>query len=112
MFWGVWRVEGILAVSRSIGDRMLKRFVTGEPEVRKWTRSNKDNYVVLASDGVWDVLSNEEVGRITVEADDAQWASKTIMEAAYGRGSMDNICVLVIDLRSKNASYDKVFKQD
>ena len=100
MFWGVWRVEGVLAVSRALGDRMLKTFVISEPEIKTWTRQTIDHYIVLATDGVWDVLSNEEVARLVIEADEPQWASKIVMEEAYGRGSMDNICVVVIDLRT------------
>ena len=54
LFWGVWRVEGVLAVSRAIGDRLLKPFVIATPEIQTWIRKEKtDRYLLLASDGVW-----------------------------------------------------------
>ncbi|KAF0692072.1 hypothetical protein As57867_016730, partial [Aphanomyces stellatus] len=98
IFWGVWRVEGILAVSRAIGDRMLKPYVIAEPEITETQRTDDDHCMVLASDGVWDVLSNAEVARLAVQAESTQLAAKTIMEYAYQRGSLDNICALVVDL--------------
>ncbi|CAH0489210.1 unnamed protein product [Peronospora farinosa] len=100
IFWGVWRVEGILAVSRAIGDRMLKPFVVAEPEVKKFTRTEADRYVVLASDGVWDTVSNDDVAQLVLKYEDPQAAAQRIMEEAYARGSMDNICAMVIDLRA------------
>ncbi|CAI5724468.1 unnamed protein product [Peronospora destructor] len=100
VFWGVWRVEGILAVSRAIGDRMLKPFVVAEPEVKKFTRTEADRYVVLASDGVWDTVSNDDVAQLVLKFEDPQTAAQRIMEEAYARGSMDNICAMVIDLRA------------
>ncbi|POM78307.1 Protein phosphatase 2C [Phytophthora palmivora] len=99
VFWGVWRVEGILAVSRAIGDRMLKPFVVAEPEVKKFTRTDTDRYVVLASDGVWDTVSNDDAAQLVLKYEDPQSAAQRIMEEAYTRGSMDNISVMVVDLR-------------
>ncbi|KAG7340251.1 protein phosphatase 2C [Nitzschia inconspicua] len=50
------------AFTRSIGDRMAKQFgVCAEPEVLHVTLSDKERVLVLASDGIWDVLSNQEV---------------------------------------------------
>ncbi|OQR88114.1 protein phosphatase 2C [Achlya hypogyna] len=104
IFWGVWRVEGILAVSRAIGDRMLKPYVIAEPEITQHERTADDAFLVLASDGVWDVLSNAEVARLVLQADSIHLAAKTVMEYAYQRGSLDNICAMVIDLQAAAAT--------
>lgn len=57
IFWGRWRVEGILAVSRAIGDRHLKPYVTPEPEVCEWALTDRDCFLVLATDGIWCVAA-------------------------------------------------------
>jgi serine/threonine protein phosphatase PrpC len=48
---------------------------------------------------VWDTVSNDDAAQLVLKYEDPQAAAQRIMEEAYGRGSMDNICVLVIDLR-------------
>lgn len=68
LHWGRWRVEGILAVSRAIGDIALQPYVTAEPEIMEKTIGSEDEYLILASDGVWDVMSNEDVARFVVTA--------------------------------------------
>ena len=55
---GTWRVSGVLAVSRAFGDRPLKKFVIAEPETREEQIRPLDRMVILASDGLWDVISN------------------------------------------------------
>ncbi|KAL0585567.1 hypothetical protein ABG067_004708 [Albugo candida] len=101
VFWGVWRVSGVLAVSRAIGDRLLKPLVAAEPEVKKFIRTDQDLFIVVASDGVWDTISNEEAAELVTQYTNPQEAAKSLMEEAYKRGSMDNICVMVIDLTQK-----------
>ncbi|KFK26785.1 hypothetical protein AALP_AA8G293100 [Arabis alpina] len=58
------RVEGILATSRAIGDRYLKPMVAWEPEVTYMRRESGDECLILASDGLWDVLSSQLAGDI------------------------------------------------
>ena len=48
-------VQGSLAVTRSLGDRKYKKFVSCEPDVHEYDISAEDQMVVMASDGFWDV---------------------------------------------------------
>lgn len=66
----IQRVNGSLAVSRALGDFEYKnvqgkgqceQLVSPEPEVFEVARSPADEFLVLACDGIWDVMSNEEV---------------------------------------------------
>lgn len=56
---GTWRVGGVLAVSRAFGDRPLKRYVIPTPYVRQELLTSDDDCLILASDGLWDVVSNQ-----------------------------------------------------
>lgn len=63
------RVDGELAVSRALGDFQYKSIdllpqnckVTANPDITTFVREDGDQFVVLACDGIWDVLQNEEV---------------------------------------------------
>lgn len=58
IYWEGARVLGVLAMSRAIGDNYLKPYVSCEPEVTITERSEEDECLILASDGLWDVVSN------------------------------------------------------
>lgn len=67
---GVWRVNGNLNLSRAIGDLKYKnntelaakdQIITAQPDVRKVILTPEDRFFVLACDGVWDVMTNQEV---------------------------------------------------
>ncbi|KAF2932792.1 probable protein phosphatase 2C 37 [Oryza sativa Japonica Group] len=53
------RVRGILAMSRALGDKYLKPEVICEPDITITVRTVDDECLILASDGMWDVISNE-----------------------------------------------------
>lgn len=99
VFWGRWRVEGVLAVSRAIGDINLKPYVTAEPELEEHKMDDNDMYLVLASDGLWDVMKNEEVGKFVLKCQDFPCIARDLCHEAALMGSTDNITVLVIDLK-------------
>lgn len=108
------RICGSLAISRSLGDHELK---TGGlsciPDIFSGRLTRGVHALVMASDGVWDVLDNAEVQDIVeacvvrttaaVSGDSAQGlcdrlrdaAATTILQRAKERGSQDNIVVLV-----------------
>lgn len=98
--WGRWRVEGVLAVSRAIGDVNLQPYITCEPELMDKLLDIDDEYLVLATDGLWDVFENEEVAKMVLAGakDFPEIAKKLCMEAAV-MGSNDNVTAMVIDLK-------------
>lgn len=57
---GTWRVGGVLAVSRAFGDRMLKKYVVAIPDIKEETLVSHDEFIIMASDGLWDVIENQE----------------------------------------------------
>ena len=60
IWYGCYRVEGDLAISRSFGDKDLKRWVTAQPDFRSHTLCDGDEFLLLASDGLWDVLNDQQ----------------------------------------------------
>ncbi|OWM78879.1 hypothetical protein CDL15_Pgr003050 [Punica granatum] len=96
-----WRVGvAALQVTRSIGDDDLKPAVTAEPEITETLLSVEDEYLVMASDGLWDVISNEEVVSIIRDTvKEPGMCSKRLATEAAERGSKDNITVIVVFLR-------------
>ncbi|KAI5069013.1 hypothetical protein GOP47_0015314 [Adiantum capillus-veneris] len=75
---GTWRVGGILAVSRAFGDRSLKQFVVAEPELQEETINDGVKFLILASDGLWDVVSNQDAVTLVEAISDAEDAAKSL----------------------------------
>lgn len=126
---GVLRVNGSLVLSRSIGDAHLEEFLSRTPNVVAMTKQEvKDQckvkknlmnaehempcFIILASDGLWDVFTNQEAvdrveqviqkydpGRTKGWEEDGgafQEAAEVLTQEAYVRGSTDNIGVCVV----------------
>uniref|UniRef100_A0A182FNB6 PPM-type phosphatase domain-containing protein n=1 Tax=Anopheles albimanus TaxID=7167 RepID=A0A182FNB6_ANOAL len=107
-FKGVWRVAGILATSRALGDYPLKekKLVIADPDVLSFDLvDHRPQFLILASDGLWDTFTNEEaVAFVRERLDEPHFGAKSIALQSYNRGSVDNITVLVIVL--KNGRYE------
>lgn len=103
--WGRWRVQGVLAVSRAIGDVTLQPYVTCEPEIMEREIGDEDAFLVLCSDGVWDVLPNEHVAQIVSQNAKIDFvsAARRLCEEALFLGSTDNVTALIVDLRSASS---------
>ncbi|HLW72610.1 MAG TPA: PP2C family protein-serine/threonine phosphatase [Candidatus Babeliales bacterium] len=103
--WGVWRVNG-LAVSRSIGDKPLKDDAKGQiiavPECVEIPLTADNHFLILASDGLWDVIKNEDaVAMVTKELaknSSLDKIAQALQNDAIAKGSGDNITVCVIKL--------------
>lgn len=108
VFAGCWRVQGDLAVSRAFGDVHLKRYgVSAEPEITSYSLLPSDAFVVLASDGLWDVIDELACARVVLaSAGDTVQAANALCELALASGSMDNVTALVVDLRRVRPAAD------
>ncbi|XP_022226748.2 protein phosphatase 1L [Drosophila obscura] len=106
-FRGVWRVAGVLATSRAMGDYPLKdkNLVIATPDILTFElNDHKPHFLILASDGLWDIFSNEEACIFIQEhLKDSDYGAKALTMESYKRGSVDNITVVVIVFR--NAVY-------
>ncbi|XP_008799206.1 probable protein phosphatase 2C 64 [Phoenix dactylifera] len=98
-----------LAMARAFGDFCLKDYgVISVPEFFHWMLTEGAQFVVLASDGVWDVLSNQEVVDIVSSSPTRSSAAKFLVEAAarewklkYPTSKMDDCAVVCLYLDGK-----------
>lgn len=117
---GIDRVNGSLAVSRSLGDIKLAPFLSRIPHVLAFTKEEAyvqcgkstsaereqeslPCFIILASDGLWDVMGNQEAVDLAwqvIEGNNSgtayQEAAEVLTQEAYVRGSSDNIGVCVV----------------
>jgi protein phosphatase 1L len=93
---GVWRVQGSLAVSRAFGDGALKRWVVAEPAVATVALAADCEFLVIASDGLWDKVSNQEA--VDAVSRSRATACRELVDMARRRGSRDDVTVMVVDL--------------
>jgi serine/threonine protein phosphatase PrpC len=95
------RVDGVLAVSRALGDVTLKSTVISTPEVVHLRISDDDCCLVLATDGLWDYVNERDVYEMlsdeSVTLPMAQLA-KRLADMAVDRGATDDISVVLVDL--------------
>eukprot|EP00258_Populus_trichocarpa_P001719 XP_002300953.3 probable protein phosphatase 2C 11 [Populus trichocarpa] len=92
---GTWRVGGVLAVSRAFGDKLLKPYVVAEPEIQEEEIDGVE-FIIVASDGLWNVLTNKDAVALVQDITDAEAASRKLIQEAYARGSTDNITCVVV----------------
>ena len=114
-FCGCWRViaenrgrnvRAALAVSRAIGDIDFKRpenkGVTATPDVARITLDNEVENVIVATDGLWDVIGDQDAVRLCQSVlrgrfseDACREAAEALTQEALERGSSDNVTVVV-----------------
>ena len=112
-------------MTRSFGDEVASRVgVNGEPgkyfkfnltlfflEILELDLQKDDKFIVLASDGVWEFLDNEDIAKIVVpffEAKNAEKAAEAVVRASYiswkkeEEGIVDDITCVIIFLDVKH----------
>ncbi|CAH1637542.1 unnamed protein product [Spodoptera littoralis] len=106
----IQRVNGSLAVSRALGDYEYKKvvnrgpceqLVSPEPEVSVHERNEvEDEFLVLACDGVWDVMSNEAlcayIHSLLQLTDDLVAVTNQVIDTCLYKGSKDNMSIVLV----------------
>jgi protein phosphatase PTC1 len=97
------RVFGTLMLTRSFGDKEMKKYgVLSTPDIYIKNVEKDDLFIVIASDGVWDVVEENEILKMTKEGISSNDFSKKIVNLAKERDTHDNISCIVIKLNKNN----------
>ncbi|GMH13063.1 hypothetical protein Nepgr_014904 [Nepenthes gracilis] len=100
-----------LAMARAFGDFCLKDFgLISVPDISFRRLNDKDEFIVVATDGIWDVLSNREVIDIVASSPTHSTAARSLVETAvrawktkYPTSKIDDCAVVCLFLnRSRN----------
>ncbi len=93
-------------MTRSLGDLVAKSVgVTYEPEIKVLSNLNKnDKFIVMASDGLWDRIPNDEVTRLVTpfyERGDPESAVTFLIKESADRwtreqGMIDDITIIIV----------------
>ncbi|PKA64854.1 putative protein phosphatase 2C 73 [Apostasia shenzhenica] len=101
-----------LAMARAFGDFCLKDYgLISTPQLSSWKLSEKDEFVVLATDGIWDVLSNKQVVKTVSSARKRADAAKLLVHRAvrtwrtrYPTSKVDDCAVICLFLQHPSLS--------
>lgn len=93
------RVNGIIAVSRALGDHDLKPYISCKPFVSRKELNDSHQMLILACDGLWDVCSDDEaIEKALVHVENPSHASNVLVNYALKKNSTDNISVMCVQL--------------
>ncbi|CAK0890570.1 unnamed protein product [Prorocentrum cordatum] len=94
-----------LAMTRSLGDLCFKQptaLSSAEPEVKVMPITEQDSFLILATDGIYNVLSNQDVVDCAGKHwNDPEEAAKNVVRSAFQKGSDENLTALVIQFGAR-----------
>ncbi|KAH0928148.1 hypothetical protein HID58_013875 [Brassica napus] len=101
-------LNGELSVTRALGDWDMKRTPRGssksplisEPEIKQTTLTEDDEFLVMACDGIWDVLTSQEAVSIVKRGlnrhDDPGRCARELVMEALRLNTFDNLTAVVV----------------
>lgn len=99
-------LNGQLSVARAIGDWHIKGSkgsrspLSAEPELKESILSDEDEFLIMACDGLWDVMSSQCAVTIVrkglMSHNDPQLCSKELIKEALQRNTCDNLTAIVV----------------
>ena len=100
--YDVPRLNGTLSLSRSFGDFYLMPVISAVPDVFRYVLDDRTKFIFIASDGIFDVIQNEEINSIMFEEmensqlllnDKIRNGCQKILKLARMKGSTDNVTI-------------------
>lgn len=92
------RVNGMLAVTRSLGDKFFDSLVIGNPFTTSVEITDEDHFLILACDGLWDIIEDQDACELIKNIKDPNEAAKCLVKYALEHGTTDNVTVMVVML--------------
>jgi serine/threonine protein phosphatase PrpC len=95
------RLNGYLAITRSLGDFKYKNLNSGLisiPYINKIEIEKTDKFVVMGSDGIWDVITDEMAFEISSKYTSSSILSQVFVQKAINLGSRDNLSFIALKL--------------
>ena len=95
------RVMGQLVLSRCLGDLYCKKYgVSNIPDISMNKLDSNVKYVVVASDGVWDVVNENELMNLSKNDKNADGLCKDLVKLAIDKETKDNVSCIVVSFNS------------
>lgn len=93
------RLCGSLAITRAMGDHQFKKDgLSAKPSVSKYVLRPFDKYLVVASDGIWDFLPEEDTVALCKDELTTKQIAQNIIKASLDHMGQDNIGIIVVKL--------------
>ena len=95
------RVMGQLVLSRCLGDLYCKKYgVSNIPDISINKLEKNIKYIVIASDGVWDVVQENELINLSKNKKNAEGFCKDLVKLAIDKDTKDNVSCIVISFET------------
>jgi len=99
-------LNGLMGVSRSIGDNDLKmlwhnKLLISKPDITHYKITNNDEYIVLGCDGLYDVFKNNEIAKFLSKHNDKSLNNKLSLlmhETLHVKRSKDNVSIILLKI--------------
>ena len=111
---GVYRINGNLALSRAIGDRSERPLVSSQVDIKYFKLDDKqDEFVILASDGLWDVFTSSQdvidfCHNVLDQAADDKRSTQNRTQMKYHKEKMDGLAQIVVEEATRRGSMDNI----
>ena len=95
---GVFRV-GQLSLARAFGDGDNAPYISQVPDVYYNKITNNTKYIVMACDGLWDVVDNKDLSSLIdgYKKENSKNVAANLAQEALKKGSYDNVSIIVLE---------------